>query len=188
MGRGHLHIGLFGGSFDPPHICHLLFCTWALEMAKIDRILWVPCAAHPFGKPMASMEHRLAMSRMTAALLGDRVEVSAIENELPRPSYTIHTVEEIQRRHPDDRLSLLVGSDILGEIDRWERADELRQKAELVVVPRGGYEQQAGEPAVSLPALSSTEIREALREGRSVEGAVTPAVLEYIRNHHLYIG
>lgn len=180
-----MHIGLFGGSFDPPHICHTLFCFYVLEMTDVDKILWAPCVDHPFGKMAAAFEHRLAMSHLAAQSLAPRVEVSDIEKALARPSYTIHTVETLHRRMAGVRISVLIGSDILSELHRWERIEQLRQLAEFIVVPRGGF--VAGDQrAIALPQLSSTAIREALRSGQSVEGVVTPAVRRYIEQHGLY--
>jgi nicotinate-nucleotide adenylyltransferase len=181
-----VHVGLFGGSFDPPHICHTLFCFYVLEMTDVEKILWVPCVDHPFGKTAAAYEHRLAMSRLAAGALAPRVEVSNIESTLPRPSFTIHTVEALRQKMPGARLSLLVGSDIVGELDRWERIGELRQWVEFVVVPRGGFAPLENELSFALPRLSSTAIREALREGRSLEGVLSPAVREYIARNGLY--
>lgn len=181
-----MHIGLFGGSFDPPHVCHTLLCLYVLEMTDVDKILWAPCVDHPFGKPAAAFEHRLAMSRLAAKPLGPRVEVSDIEDTLPRPSYTINTVEALRRQMPGARISLLVGSDILGELDRWERIEDLRRLVEFIVVPRGGFVADTKQPAIALPRLSSTAIRDALRVGRSVEGVLTPAVREYIARNELY--
>ena len=183
--RRAMHIGLFGGSFDPPHICHSLFCLYVLEMTDVEKILWVPCADHPFEKAEAAFEHRLAMSRLAAHGLAPRVEVSDIENTLPRPSYTIHTVEALRRQMPGARISLLIGSDIVGELDRWERIEELRRLAEFIVVPRGGFV-SASETAIALPRLSSTAIRAALAEGKTIEGAVAPAVRGYIERNGIY--
>jgi nicotinate-nucleotide adenylyltransferase len=182
-----MHIGLFGGSFDPPHICHTLFCVYVLEMTDVEKILWVPCADHQFGKTAAAFEHRLAMSRLAAGLLAPRVEVSDIESALSRPSFTINTVEAFRHQRPGDRISVLIGSDIVGELDCWERIEELRRLAEFVVVPRGGFAPEGTETSVALPRLSSTEIRGALSQGRSVAGFLTPAVREYIERHRLYV-
>ena len=183
---GLVHIGFFGGSFDPPHICHALFCVYALEITGVEKVLWVPCADHPFGKPMAPFEHRLAMSRLAAESLGARVEVLDIEAHLPRPNYTIHTIEALRRRAPQDRLSILIGSDLLGEVDQWEQIDRLREQVDFLVVPRGGYGPGDDALAPALPRVSSTAVREALRAGRAVERVLTPAVREYIVRHNLY--
>ncbi|MCX8036611.1 MAG: nicotinate (nicotinamide) nucleotide adenylyltransferase [Candidatus Sumerlaeia bacterium] len=181
-----MHLGLFGGTFDPPHICHTLFCLYVLEMTDVERILWVPCADHPFGKPATAFEHRLAMSHLAARALGPRVVVSDLEASLPRPSYTIHTVEALLRRQPDAQISLLVGSDILDELERWERIEDLRRLTRLTVVPRGGFSVADDALPFALPQLSSTDVRAALAEGKSAEAVLSPAVLDYIRRHGLY--
>jgi nicotinate-nucleotide adenylyltransferase len=181
-----VRVGFFGGTFDPPHISHLLFCVWALEMAGLDKVLWAPAVEHPFGKGVAPFEDRLAMSRLTARLLAPRVEVSDIERHLPTPSYTVNTILELRRRMPGTKISVLVGSDIVAELDKWARIEELRRLADFIVVPRGGYAGEGDADSIALPLLSSTAVREALREGRSVAHAVTPAVREYIERRGLY--
>ncbi len=181
-----MHLGLFGGTFDPPHICHTLFCLYVLEMTDVERIVWVPCADHPFGKPATAFEHRLAMSRLAARSLGPRVVVSDLEASLPRPSYTIHTVEALLRTQPDAKISLLIGSDILSELDRWERIEDLRGVTRMIVVPRGGFSVAGDALPFALPQLSSSDVRKALAEGKSAEAVLSPAVLDYIRRHGLY--
>jgi len=181
-----VHIGLFGGTFDPPHVCHTLFCVYVLEMTDVEKIIWAPCADHPFGKAAAPFERRLAMSRMAARLLAPHVEVSDIENTLPHPSYTINTVEALRRQWPDGRISVLIGSDNIEDLDHWREIERLRQVADFIVVPRGGYASRCEPLAAVLPELSSTAIRNALREGCSVEGALQPDVIAYIRQHRLY--
>ena len=181
-----MHIGLFGGTFDPPHICHTLLCVYVLEMTDIDKIIWAPCVDHPFGKTAAPFEHRLAMSRLAAESLAPRVEVSDIERDLPRPNYTIHTVEALRRRRPDARLSLVIGSDNLADLDRWHAIERLRREIAFVVVPRQGIAEAPGEFSVVLPNVNSTAIRAALRERRAVDGVLTPRVRGYIDEHGLY--
>jgi len=181
-----MRIGFFGGSFDPPHICHAMVCLYVLEMTDVEKILWVPCVDHPFAKTAASFDHRLAMSRLAASALTPRVEVSDIESTLPLPSYTINTVETLYCRIPDARISVILGSDITDELDRWTRIEDLRRLANFIVVPRGGFPAPMGDLGIALPRLSSTAIREALQEGRSVETVVTRDVLDYINQHRLY--
>lgn len=181
-----MHIGLFGGSFDPPHICHTLFCLYVLETTEVEKILWVPCVEHPFGKPMAPFEHRLEMSRLAARPLQPRVEVSDIEKRLPQPNYTINTVEALRREMPGARISICIGSDILGEIERWQRIGDLRRIAKFVVVPRDGFTGARGDLDIALPPLSSTAIRQALCSGRSLEGVLPSSVRDYIERHGLY--
>jgi nicotinate-nucleotide adenylyltransferase len=185
-GERPVRIGFFGGSFDPPHICHLLFCVWALEMADIDKVLWVPCVRHPFGKDNAPYEDRLAMCRLAAQSMGDRVEVSAIESELPQPSYTVNTMRALREQWPGDDFAVLIGSDLVNDLDDWQRIEELRAMADFVVVPRGGYAEGKDKLHIALPALSSTDVREALRQGGSAESVVPARVIEYIQKKRLY--
>ncbi|GAB4326075.1 MAG: nicotinate-nucleotide adenylyltransferase [Candidatus Sumerlaeia bacterium] len=192
-----MQLGLFGGSFNPPHLAHVMAALYCLETGAVEHILVVPCADHPFGKDLAPFDHRLQMCRLAFARLGEGVEVSDIEGRRPPPSFTIDTVRELRRTRPDASLRLIVGSDILEEFERWKDAALLRRLAPLLVVPRsperpgagvkGSAAQSAeGGAAFALPAVSSTTVRERLHRGEPVEGLIPRAVLDYIRRHRLY--
>lgn len=193
-----MRLGLFGGSFNPPHVAHTMAALYALETGGVDRVLVVPCADHPFGKGLAPFADRLKMCRLAFARLGEAVEVSDIEARRNAPSYTIDTVRELRRLRPDDEIRLIVGSDILDELDRWKDAGELRRMVELFVVPRAA--DRAGETypkfqdgasggeyvPFSLPAISSSQLRERLARGESADGLIARDVLKFIRDHRLY--
>jgi nicotinate-nucleotide adenylyltransferase len=189
-GRRHLEmrIGIFGGSFDPPHVCHVLACLYVLETTDTEKILAIPCYEHAFGKGVASFEQRLEMCRLAFSPLGKRVEVSAIEGERKAVSYTIETVRELKSRYPSDQFRLIIGSDILKETDEWKDFDELKRLVEIITLPRVSAKQtrRASKEPFFFPDLSSTLIRQRLAEGKSVEGLLPRSVLDYIRENHLY--
>jgi nicotinate-nucleotide adenylyltransferase len=143
----------------------------------------VPCFEHPLGKQMAPWADRLAMVRLAFASLG-RVEVSEIEASLPRPSFTLRTVEALVAAHPGVRWFLVVGSDTLRERDSWHRFDDVVRQAELLVVGRRGYE--SGALDFDLPDVNSTELRRRLAAGTDLHGWLDPAVEEYVRERGLY--
>jgi nicotinate-nucleotide adenylyltransferase len=178
-------IGVFGGSFDPPHCGHVLLAAYALSAAPIDRLLVVPAYAHPFGKRSADFEERVVMCERAFGLLRG-AEVSRIESELGGASYTVRTLEELVRRHPGEPLRLLVGADVLPDLHRWRDIERVRELAPLFVVGRTGHARADGMETPDLPAVSSTEIRARLSRGESVAGLVPRAVAEHCAARGLY--
>ncbi|MBN1774612.1 MAG: nicotinate-nicotinamide nucleotide adenylyltransferase [Deltaproteobacteria bacterium] len=175
--------GIFGGAFDPPHLGHLCVAALALATGELDRLLVVPTFDHPFGKRMAPWGERLAMTRLAFAPLA-RVEVSSIEETLPRPSLTLQTVAALCEAHPAVRWRLVVGSDTLGDRPSWHRFDEVERLAEPLVIGRAGHEPEPS--GLVVPDVSSTALREALAAGAEVRGRLDPAVERFIRARGLY--
>jgi nicotinate-nucleotide adenylyltransferase len=162
-------VAVYGGSFDPPHVAHVLSAAYALSVGGFDKVLVVPVFEHPFGKALAPFSDRLALCH--AAFEGQsRVEVSAVEAELERPSYTERTLERLSHDHPDWRLRVLVGSDVLADTSAWHDFAEVERRAPPFVLTRRGFERPDAGPAL-LPEVSSTRVRELLRK-RADEGAV----------------
>lgn len=174
---------IFGGSFDPPHVGHVLAASWVLSTAEVDALVVIPALAHAFGKPLAPFAHRRRMTELAFAPLRG-VIVSDLEARLGGASYTVRTLEELARRHPDVSLQLVIGSDLVDEVPRWHEGHRVPQLAELLVVGRGGYAD--GEEQLVMPEVSSTDVRERLRAGRSAEGLVPRAVLRYVERFGLY--
>ncbi|OGR17328.1 MAG: hypothetical protein A2559_02325 [Deltaproteobacteria bacterium RIFOXYD2_FULL_66_9] len=172
---------VFGGSFDPPHVCHLLACTWILATHPTTEVLVLPAAEHPLGKEITSFPHRFAMCKAAFAVCGPRVEVSDLEARRPGPSYTIDTLRILSTLHPERPLILAVGSDVLARQTEWKDFPAILKLATLLVLPRG-----AGETPFFLPDLSSTLIRNRLRSGDSLSDLVPAEVLAYLTVHHLY--
>jgi nicotinate-nucleotide adenylyltransferase len=181
-----VNVFIFGGSFDPPHVAHVLAVTYVLATQDADRVMVIPCYRHPLGKELGSFEHRFAMCQLAVGWL-PRTEVSAVERELGGESRTLRTIEHLHVHHPDWNLRLVVGADILLEGRRWHGFDRIAELAPLLVLgrPRVGAE---GAPAPLLPDVSSTAIREAVRDGRAAELAswVPRDVLSYIDENRLY--
>lgn len=195
-----MKVGVLGGTFDPIHLGHLALAEAALECAGLDRVLIVPAAVPPHRSPaLAPAGDRLRMCRL-AAESDPRLEVSEVEMRRSGPSYTLDTLEELQRLRPGDRLFLILGWDAAREISSWHRPGDVIAKAELVVVNRPGLEapdaegfRAAGlEPERVIlcpqrtPAVRATEIRALAAEGESLAGKVPDAVAEYIRKRRLY--
>jgi nicotinate-nucleotide adenylyltransferase len=197
-------IALFGGSFDPPHVGHVLLASWALSVGGVDSLLVVPTFAHAFGKLSAPFEHRIEMARRAFSVLDPaRVEVSDIEKRLadrasidrpgdpPRPSYTVETLEALALERPSASFRLLVGADVLADLPRWRDVARIEALAPLLVGGRAGHASSAegrevAADAPSFPEVSSTDVRSRLASGRSVGGIVPDAVIGYAANHALY--
>ena len=186
-------VGLFGGSFNPPHVCHSLASVWALQTTPIEEVWWVPTYNHAFGKDLVSFEDRVEMCRLATDGL-NHVAISQIERELGGESRTFDTVKALREKHPDCDFSLIVGTDILAETHKWKNWDGLMEMVELVVVGRGGYledKSSTNAPAFSLPQVSSTAVREAITAGQRagiLRDWMVLEVLAYIDEHDLYSG
>jgi nicotinate-nucleotide adenylyltransferase len=179
-------IGLFGGSFNPPHVSHVLACHFALCQWPLDLVYAIPNFNHPFEKPLEPFHHRLAMTRLALRHITPFVEVLPIEQELGGVSYTVDTVRALRKRQPEVEFFLVIGSDIVEEASRWKEYEELRQLAPFLVIPR--LHQGAGTVGEQffLPEISSTQIREAIRSRREIEFGIPEDVAKYIREHGLY--
>jgi len=179
---------IFGGSFDPPHIGHVLAVSYVLLTEMVERVTVVPVFKHAFDKDMAGYEDRLALARAAFRHLPE-VEISEVERELPTPSYTIRTLEALSAQYPEDELRLLVGADVLVDAHRWVRFDEVCQLAPLLVLGRVGVQSQLDCPAV-LPEVSSSQVRAwlaqrpaqgLLGQGLLGQGLLAQAAIEQLR-------
>lgn len=182
-------VALYGGSFNPPHVGHVLAVAYVLSIGAVDRVLVVPVFEHSLGKQLVPFEHRIEMARLAFGWL-PRVEVSALERDLGAPSRTLKTILALQASHPDWELRLMVGSDILAEIHQWHAFAEIERRAPLLVLGRAGFE-SAGAPESLLPRISSSEVRElfsraAAGDDAALRACIPSAVLEYAERHALY--
>lgn len=179
-------IALLGGSFNPPHVAHLMAAYWTLATQGVAEVWLLPSFHHPFGKPLAPFEDRVRMCELAAAAIRG-VHVCTAEADLagdPLVGKTVRTLEHLTEKHPHNRFALVIGSDILAETDKWYRFDRVRELARLIVVGRSGHRGEEGAP--SLPPVSSTEIRERLGRGEDVSALVPGRVLRYIEERRLY--
>ena len=179
-------VAIFGGSFNPPHIAHVLAVVMVLSMHDVDRVLVVPAYQHPFAKQLASYDARIAMSERAMGWL-PRVAVSRIEEALGGESRTLRTLERLAVDHPGWSMRLVVGADILTEAHKWHGFDQICALAPLLVLGRVGVE-AAGAPEPVLPRASSTEVRAAVasRDVARLAQLVPRQVVAYIEEHKLY--
>lgn len=187
-------IGLFGGTFDPVHVGHLVTAVNVRHALDLDRVLLV-VANDPWQKaalPVTAAAHRLAMVEAAVAEV-EGIEASALEIERGGASYTADTLEELRRRHPGAELHVILGSDAAAQLPTWERFDEVPALATLVVVTRPGADDLAPPPgwdhcSVEVPRLevSSTDLRARFSDGRPLDWLVTGPVVRVIRERGLY--
>lgn len=188
MNQAPLRVGIFGGSFNPPHMAHILVVAWALGTGEVDEVWAIPTGGHPFGKKLAPFEDRLEMTRRALSCFGAKVRVLDVERE-PRVHFSIETLRGLIERHPDCRWRWVMGSDTLLDAPRWLEYDRLMELAPPLVVPRSGCAaDRVAAGAFALPNLSSTSIREAIAKGRDAElaGLVPAEILDFIRAKGLY--
>jgi nicotinate-nucleotide adenylyltransferase len=186
-----MNVAIYGGSFDPPHVAHLLTASYVLATGGFQRLFVVPVFEHAFEKPLAPFEHRVAMCRLCFAGLRD-VDVLDVEAELPRPSYTARTLERLADEHSDWHLRFVLGSDALADTSKWHDYERVTRLAPPFVVTRRGYERPGGGPAV-LPEVSSTRIRSLIANRsappesiQELSALVPRSVLAYIERNALY--
>jgi nicotinate-nucleotide adenylyltransferase len=184
-------VAIFGGSFNPPHIAHLMVAEWILATGRADELWIVPTASHPFGKELAPFEDRFEMTRAMASLLGPKAKVLDLEAKRAGTSYTIDTVEELRRENPGVRFALVVGTDVLIESPKWKEWDRLQTLVELLPVRRSGVagaepDPDPEHPTPLFPDVRSTDIRARLARGEPVDGLVPAAVLARIGARGMY--
>lgn len=198
-GFGHpsaLRIGIFGGSFNPPHVAHLIVAEMVREQFHLDEILWLPNRQSPFkgDGELATPDDRLEMTRR-ATKAHHSFSVSDMELRRPGPSYTVDSVRQLQEARPEIDYHLIMGSDSLAGLAAWRSPDEIVRRVPLIVYPRPGFEGERGAAEyrskiqfadAPLLDLSGTTIRRRVREGRTVRFLVPDAVHEYILDRRLY--
>jgi len=189
-------VAMYGGSFNPPHVGHVLGVVYALSTAPIDEVLVVPVYRHPFAKDLAPYPDRLAMCQLALGWI-PRVTISSVEEELGGESLTLRTIEHLTATRPGWSLRLLVGSDVLADLPKWHRWDRIAELAPPLVLGRAGVDAAradvtwvGGDEVKMLPEVSSTEIRVALEAGEleAVRALVPASVLDLIAAKRLYRG
>jgi nicotinate-nucleotide adenylyltransferase len=179
-------VAILGGSFNPPHVAHLMVAYWVLATQGAREAWLLPSYRHPFGKELAPFDDRVRMCELAAR--GVRgVAVCTAERELaddPHVGKTARTLEHLVAKHPDTDFALVVGADILPDTPKWWRWDRVTELARVIVVGREGFPAMAGAP--SFPAVSSTDIRARLAKGEDVSGLLPRQVREYVEERGLY--
>jgi len=190
-----VRLGVYGGSFDPPHLGHLLPVIDAAEQLELDGVRFVPASTQPLkvGRASASPADRLAMTeRLVQGIPGFSVDPAEIDR--PGLSYTVDTLAGLAAANPGAELFLLLGADAYALFDKWREPERIRALATVVVMVRGDSTltpSATGEEQVQVLQsrrvdISSTELRARVRDGRTIRGFVPDAVADYIAEHRLY--
>lgn len=177
-------VALLGGSFNPPHVGHLMAALYV--RATLGCEVWlVPSFNHPFGKPLAPFDDRVAMCEAMGSDVGPWLQVSRAESEVGGEGRTIELLEWLLPRHPGTRFRWVIGSDILGDLPKWKAWDRIQQLVEVTVLHRAGYPAPTalGPP---LAEVSSTGIRRRLEAGDVPGDLVPKKALEVARARGLY--
>jgi nicotinate-nucleotide adenylyltransferase len=196
-----MRLGLFGGTFDPIHLGHLILAEQCREACGLDRVWFVVAGSPPHKRSdRTSVAHRLEMVRI--AIAGHpSFEVSDIEAKRPGPHYSVETIEAVGRERPGDDLFFLIGADSLADLSSWREPERIARLATIVVVNRPGFDQVdlAGLPdfgpgsrrlqAVTIPSIgiASNDLRFRLAGGRSIRYMVPRGVEAYIETQGLYL-
>jgi nicotinate-nucleotide adenylyltransferase len=189
-----MRLGIFGGSFDPPHLGHLLPAIDAAEALRLDEVRFVPAADQPFkaGRLVAPAADRLAMTaRLVAGIPGFFADSAEIDRG--GLSYTVDTVARMAASYPDAELTLLLGADAYALFTQWREPERILAMAAVVVLNRGDDQLvTAGDDRVQVLRtrrvdISSTELRARVADGRTIRGFMPDAVADYIVEHRLYL-
>ncbi len=186
-------IGLFGGSFDPVHVGHMIIASYIVQWCDVDEVWMMLSPMNPFKRDrmMESDANRLAMLRI-AVSGAENISVTDVELSMPQPSYTINTLERLCQLYPDYDFRLIVGSDNLAAFDRWREGERIIRDFGLIVYPRPDYELPSplpeGVTVVDAPLveISSTFVRDAIKHHRNMNFFLPPGVYDYILTHNLY--
>lgn len=199
-----IRIGLFGGTFDPPHLGHLVLAASAQRVLTLDRLLFVP-AGDPWrkaGNSVSSAAERLGLTRLAVGETLPWVEVSAVEVSRAGPSYTVETLNQLQNEIPDAEWWVILGYDALADMPNWHEPEQIINQARLALAQRGDIKQTL--PAVALEAIpdleahvdfipmpridvSASELRRRIREGEDTESLLPMAVRQRITEKGLYL-
>jgi nicotinate-nucleotide adenylyltransferase len=186
-------VGVFGGTFDPPHAGHVSVATDVADALGLDELVWIPAfrSPHKPDRPQTSAAIRLEMVRLvTNADTRFRVDDCEITRE--GPSYTVDTLRDMRSAptHEDAEIVLIMGADQYAAFDRWREPDSIRRMATIAVMDRGGEAGPVGAGVCRVPVgrvdVSSTEIRERVARGVPIEGLVTEEVAAVIEREGLY--
>jgi nicotinate-nucleotide adenylyltransferase len=195
-------VGILGGTFNPPHLAHMVCASEARAQLSLERVLLVPTGVPPH-KPMDDEPgpmHRLEMCRLALGEHRDWLSVSAIEINRDGPSYTVDTLREIHATHPGDELTFIVGGDMAWSLPAWQEPEAILELASVAVAERAGARREevrarlagmAGAHRINyidVPRLdiSSSALRRRVREGRPIDYLVADAVADYIDQRRLY--
>lgn len=186
-------IGLLGGSFNPVHIGHMMLASYLVQWSYVDKVWLLLSPRPPLKDPGELLPDMKRLAMLSIAAKGaDDIDICDIELSMPRPSYTINTLDLLADRYPDNRFKLIIGSDNWRIFDQWKEAQRILDDYGVLVYPRPGYpvmrDDTAGMELVDAPMvhISSTFIRNAIAKGKNMSYFLPNGVYKYISENHLY--
>lgn len=180
-----MRVAILGGSFNPPHVGHLLAAQFVRATEHVDEVWLMPSFHHPFGKVLTDFEHRLRMCELMCRDSAGWMKASDVERELGGEGRTVDTLTFLTARHPHVAFDLVIGSDILKDLPQWKNFARIQALARVLVLNRAGHP-AAGTLGPPLAEVSSTQIREQLMREQLPRDLVPRAVLEYVQAQGLY--
>lgn len=189
-----MRIGLFFGSFNPIHIGHLIIANYMAHYTDLQSVWLVISPHNPLKNKtsLVNMYDRSEMARL-ATSSAEKIRVSDVEFKLPQPSYTVDTLAHLQEKYPEHQFTLIMGADNLASLKKWKNYEVILRDYKIAVYPRPGFDapELASHPSVTITEtphmeISSTFIRNAIKEGKSVQYLVPDEVLEFIDSKNLY--
>lgn len=189
-----MHVVVFGGAFDPPHLGHQAIAENILAMGVADEVWFVPVREHSFLKHLSAPQHRLAMLQL---MVPKRCRIETYELETEGVNYTFNTLDALRAKYPQHQLSWIIGSDNLAQFHTWGDAHgrdytQLLAQYRFYVYPREGYafeplyEGMIPLPDMPMVTVSSTQVRAAIESGLPYKHLVSPAIEHYIATNKLY--
>ncbi len=189
-----MRIGIFGGSFNPIHNAHVSLALGLLEKANLDKVKFVVSPQNPFKREDNLLDENVRLEMVKVALEDyPRLEASDVEFKLPRPSYTLTTLEALSKENPLDKLVLLMGADNWAQFEKWYHSETILSLYEIVIYPRFGAEivkenlpKNVSIVDMELINISSTQVREKISKNEEIKELVPKKVLDIISSRSLY--
>ena len=190
-----MKVGLYFGSYNPIHIGHLIIANSMLEHTDMEEVWFVVSPQNPFKVNQSLLDDTMRLEMVEKAVEGNpRLKACGIELSLPKPSFTFVTLSVLREQYPDNEFCIIMGGDNLERFEMWRNYQDILDRHRLYVYPRpdhldpplSRHPQVTMMPNLPMLEISSTYIRDEIREGRSVRYLVAEPVWDYIREHHLF--
>lgn len=189
-----IRTGIFGGSFNPIHIGHLALANYLCENDEVDEIWFLVSPQNPFKQNMTLLDDNIRLCLVKAAIEGyPKFHASDFEFSLPKPSYTVNTLEKLSETYPEREFYLIIGADNWAVFDKWKSPEKILSNHHILVYPRKGYEINSESLPINVKAvdtpileISSTFIRESIAEGKDIRYFLHPSVYEFIIKNRLF--
>ncbi|MGL4291957.1 MAG: nicotinate (nicotinamide) nucleotide adenylyltransferase [Bacteroidales bacterium] len=189
-----IRTGILSGSFNPIHIGHLALANYLLEFEGLDEIWFVVTPQNPLKEKESLLDDRMRLKMVEMAIQDcSHFKANTIEFELPRPSYTIRTLEALEERYPEREFFLLIGADNWLIFHKWAEHEKIKKNYNILIYPRRGHvvyidPEFSNIRTVNAPLIevSSTFIRDSLARGKNMRYFLSSKVYEFVKQHNLY--